>query len=397
MRTLFRPRVLLTILIVGALVALALWPETMAVTTATVTRGPLTVTIDEDGRTRVRDRFVVTAPVAGEVMRITLEPGDRVERGRTLLATIRPAAPVPLDARTRAELEASLRAGEAALGRISAEERRARTALTLIDQQVRRTEALAGAGALARETLEVQQAEQRAAVDAVRAAEFAVAQARQEVEAIRARLGAAPGASPGRTSSIVAPVDGVVLVRHVESQRVVAPGEPLIELGDAGAIEIVADLLSVDAVRVRPGTRVLIDQWGGDTVLEGRVRRVEPSGFTKISALGVEEQRVNVIIDVGNVPEEAGRLGDGFRVEVRIVMWEEPSVLQVPASTLFRSGADWAVYVVADERAVLRRVTLGQRGARDAQVIDGVTEGEVLVAYPPDTLTDGARVRVGAD
>jgi HlyD family secretion protein len=127
------------------------------------------------------------------------------------------------------------------------------------------------------------------------------------------------------------------------------------------------------------------------------VRRIEPSGFTKISALGVEEQRVNVIIDVDQVPEAAGRLGDGFRVEVRIVMWEEPSVLQVPASTLFRSGADWAVYVVADERAVLRRVTLGQRGARDAQVIDGVTEGEVLVAYPPDTLTDGARVRVGVD
>jgi HlyD family secretion protein len=395
MRALFRPRVLVTLLIVGALVALALWPETMAVTTASVTRGPLTVTIDEDGRTRVRDRFVVTAPVAGEVMRITLEPGDRVERGRTVLATIRPAAPVPLDARMRAELEASLRAGEAALGRVSAEERRARTALALIDQQLRRTEALAGAGALAREALDVQQAEQRAAADAVRAAEFAVAQARQEVEAIRARLGASTGTSAGRTSSIVAPVDGVVLVRHVQSQRVVAPGEPLLEIGDAGAIEIVADLLSVDAVRVRPGTRVLIDQWGGDTVLEGRVRRVEPSGFTKISALGVEEQRVNVIIDVADGPEAAGRLGDGFRVEVRIVIWEEPSVLQVPASTLFRTGTDWAVYVVTDQRAALRRVTLGQRGARDAQVLDGVAEGDVLVAYPPDTLTDGTRVRVG--
>jgi HlyD family secretion protein len=395
MRALFRPRVLVTLLIVGALVALALWPETMAVTTASVTRGPLTVTIDEDGRTRVRDRFVVTAPVAGEVMRITLEPGDRVERGRTVLATIRPAAPVPLDARMRAELEASLRAGEAALGRVSAEERRARTALALIDQQLRRTEALAGAGALAREALDVQQAEQRAAADAVRAAEFAVAQARQEVEAIRARLGASTGTSAGRTSSIVAPVDGVVLVRHVQSQRVVAPGEPLLEIGDAGAIEIVADLLSVDAVRVRPGTRVLIDQWGGDTVLEGRVRRVEPSGFTKISALGVEEQRVNVIIDVADGPEAAGRLGDGFRVEVRIVFWEEPSVLQVPASTLFRTGTDWAVYVVTDQRAALRRVTLGQRGARDAQVLDGVAEGDVLVAYPPDTLTDGTRVRVG--
>ena len=218
---------------------------------------------------------------------------------------------------------------------------------------------------------------------------------------MRARLGGqsaqgAPAAVPGRAQAIIAPVDGVVLVRHVESQRVVTPGEPLLELGDPSAIEIVADLLSADAVRVRPGTRVLIEQWGGDQPLNGRVRRVEPSGFTKISALGVEEQRVNVIIDVETLPAATGSLGDGFRVEVRLVMWEEPSVLQVPASTLFRQGDDWAVYVVTEDRAVLRRVTLGQRGARDAQVLEGLAEGERLVAYPPDTLTDGARVTVSA-
>jgi HlyD family secretion protein len=279
---------------------------------------------------------------------------------------------------------------------VEAEEARARTALALIDQQLARSAALAGAGALARETLEVQQAEQRASTDAVRAAGFAVAQARQEVEAMRARLGGQSG-PPGRAQAIVAPVDGVVLVRHVESQRVVAPGEPLLELGNPSAIEVVADLLSADAVRVRPGTRVLIEQWGGDHPLNGRVRRVEPSGFTKISALGVEEQRVNVIIDVEGLPAAAGSLGDGFRVEVRLVMWEEPSVLQVPASTLFRQGDDWAVYVVTEDRAVLRRVTLGQRGARDAQVLEGLVEGERLVAYPPDTLTDGARVAVTAE
>ena len=389
MRSLFRPRVLLGVLVVGALVALALWPETMTVSTVTVSRAPLMVTVDEDGRTRVRDRFVVTSPVGGEVMRITLQPGDRVERGRTVLAVVRPAPPVPLDARTRSELEAALRAAEAALGRVTAEERRAQTALELIEQRLRRTETLAQAGALAKETLEAQQSDQRAAADAVRAAGFAVAQARQEVEGIQARLGAATTGSAGRASSIVAPVDGVVLARHVESQRVVGPAEPLLEIGDPSAIEIVADLLSVDAVRVRPGTRVLVDQWGGDRTLDGRVRRIEPSGFTKVSALGVEEQRVNVIIDLADPPDE---LGDGFRVEARIVIWEEASVLQLPLSTLFRVGADWAVYVVDGDRAVLRRVTIGQRGATHAQVLEGVDEGVRLVAYPPDTLTDGARV-----
>jgi HlyD family secretion protein len=191
-----------------------------------------------------------------------------------------------------------------------------------------------------------------------------------------------------------APVDGVVLVRHGESQRVVAPGEPLLELGDPAAIEIVADLLSVDAVRVRPGQRVIVEQWGGEHPLEGRVRRVEPAGFTKISALGVEEQRVNVIVDFENSPDAFEPLGDGFRVEIRIVVWHEDDVLQVPLSTLFRVGDDWAVYEVVDGRATLRRVAVGQRATRDVQLLSGVAEGAILIAYPPDTLADGARVRV---
>src|SRR5690606_9886642 len=234
-------------------------------------RGPLMVTIDEDGRTRVRERFLVTAPVAGEVDRIRLEPGDRVEAGKTVLATIAPAAPVPLDARTRAELQASLRAAEAAMERLSAEARRAGTALALATRQLERSETLAAAGAMAAEDLEVQRATHRQAQEAARAAELAVAQAQQEVAVIRARLSTAPAAPPGGRQSILAPIDGVVLVRHVESRRVVAPGEPLLELGDPGAIEVVADLLSTDAVRVAPGARVIIDQWGGPQPLEGRV------------------------------------------------------------------------------------------------------------------------------
>lgn len=394
MKALLRPRVLLSIVIVGGLIALAFWPQATPVAMATVVRGPLMVTIDEDGRTRVRERFLVTAPVAGEVDRIRLEPGDRVEAGKTVLATIAPAAPVPLDARTRAELQASLRAAEAAMERLSAEARRAETALALATRQLERSETLAAAGAMAAEDLEVQRATHRQAQEAARAAELAVAQAQQEVAVIRARLSTAPAAPAGGRQSILAPIDGVVLVRHVESRRVVAPGEPLLELGDPGAIEVVADLLSTDAVRVAPGARVIIDQWGGPQPLEGRVRRVEPSGFTKISALGVEEQRVNVVIDFVD-PGAASALGDGYRVEVRIVTWEGDDVLQVPLSTLFRRGGDWAVYVVEDGRAVIRTVTLGHRGNSSVEVVDGLVEGQVLVAYPPDSLTDGARVTPG--
>ena len=244
----------------------------------------------------------------------------------------------------------------------------------------------------------MQQADQRTAVEAVRAAEFAVAQAAQEVAALRARLGAAGAVPGGGRVTITAPVDGVVLARHGESQRVVAPGEPLLELGDRAALEIVADLLSADAVRVRPGAHVFIDQWGGDHAIAGRVRRVEPSGFTKISALGVEEQRVNVLIDPvetdADTRDALARLGDGYRVEVRIVIWDSPAVLQVPSSTLFRVGSDWGVYGIDNGRAVRRRVTIGQRGARDVEIVDGLEEGTRLVAYPPDTLTDGTRVRV---
>lgn len=387
-----RPRVLVGLLVVAGVVALALWPTSVPVTTARVTRGPLTVTIDEDGRTRVRDRFVVTAPVAGELMRVTLRPGDRVERGRTVLASIRPAPPLPIDARTRAELEAALRSATAALGRTTADERRAMTAADLAAQQLKRSEALAAGGAISREALDAQRADRDTLQDAVQAAGYAVAQARQEVEGVRARLGLEGATSTGQVVTILAPVDGVVLVRHDESQRVVSPGQPLLEIGDPGAIEIVADLLSTDAVRVRSGSRVIVDGWGGAAPLEGRVRLVEPAGFTKFSALGVEEQRVNVIVDLDASSPAVAALGDGFRVEVRIVVWHEDTALQVPIAALFRQGDDWAVYVVEDGRASRRRVSVGQRASRDAQILEGIDEGALVVTYPPDTLVDGGRV-----
>jgi HlyD family secretion protein len=377
-------------LVVGALVALAMWPTSTPVETAAVTSGPMVVTIDEDGRTRVRDRFVVASPVTGEVLRIDLEPGDAVKKGQRV-ATVRPAAPVPLDARTRAEAEASVQAAEAARGRLPAERARADTALALANRELARVKSLAAGGAVAAEEVERRQADADAAAAAVRAAEAATAQGAREVDVARARI--APGRPTGARDVVVtAPVDGVILTRHRESESVVPAGDPLVEIGDPSKLEIVADLLSSDAVKVRPGSRVIVDQWGGDAPLAAHVRLVEPAGFTKVSALGVEEQRVNVIMDFDALPEAARRLGDGYRVEVRVVTWEAASVIKVPSGALFRSGESWAVYIVQDGRAHVRVVTIGERNANEAEVRAGLAAGDVVILYPPDTLADAARV-----
>ena len=392
LRLLRNPRLWTAGLVVGALLAIALWPRAVEVETAVVVRGPLLVTIDEDGETRVRDRFVLTAPVTGEVLRIDLRPGDRVQKG-TRLATLRPAAPMPIDARTRAEGEAAVRSADAAIGRLTAERSRAITLRDRLRRDLQRTRTLADAGALPREELEARQAELDAAEDAVRAAEYGVAQAEQEREVARARVAPVGAAGGGRDYAIVSPVTGVVLKQHRESQSVVPAGEPLLEIGDPAALEIVADLLSADAVKIAPGAEVLIDQWGGETVLRGRVRRIEPSAFTKISALGVEEQRVNVIIDFADPDEAAGALGDNFRVEVRIVLWQSASVLKAPPGSLFRQDGGWALYEVLEGRAALRSVQIGQRSDTDTEIVDGVGEGATVVVYPPDTLRDGEKVR----
>lgn len=384
-------RVLLGAVIVLALVAVAVWPRTTEVETAGLSRGPLVVTIDEDGRTRVRDRFVLTSPVAGELLRVALKPGDAVVKGKTTLAVVRAAAPAPLDARSRAEADAAVRSAEAAVGRVTAERQRAATVVGPAKDRLRRTAALAQAGAVAKEALEAQQAELDAAEESLRAAEFAVAQAAQELEVARARVSTPAADGAQREWVLVAPVDGVVLARHHESQSVVPPGEPILEVGDVRHIEIVADLLSADAVRVRPGSDVIIDQWGGADLLRGRVQRIEPAGFTKISALGVEEQRVNAIVEFDQGTTQP-LLGDNYRVEVRIVVWKADAVLRVPPAALFRRGDDWAVFVVEDGRARERRVKIGQRNAEAAEVLDGLTERDTVITYPPDTLVDGGRV-----
>ena len=384
-------RLLAAVLVVGAIAVMALWPETVEVDIAESARGPMRVTIDEDGQTRVTERFVVSAPVAGQLQRIRLEPGDHVTEGRTVLARVLPADAPLLDPRTRAEAGAAAGAARAAVGQAEAERNRAAATLAQAQSDLAQQRSLFEGGAVSRDDVETAETALKTAESAFRAAEFAVARARGELQAASARL--QRPASTARAVEITAPVSGVVLKRLRESEAVVAAGEPLLEIGTAGHLEIVADLLSTDATRVSAGDRVLIEQWGGGTALEGSVRRVEPSGFTKVSALGVEEQRVNVIIDLVDPGGAARALGDGYRVEARIVVWQDDDALKVPVGALFRRGDDWAVFVVEDGRARLRGVEVGARNNEDAEITGGIDAGQAVILHPPDTLTDGTRVR----
>jgi HlyD family secretion protein len=392
MRFLKNKKLIGGLLVVAAIVAVAVWPASMDVDVARAEQGPMQVTIDEDGETRVRHRFVVSAPVAGRAQRIELEPGDAVVRGKTILARLLPAESPLLDARSRSELTAGVEAARAAVGQAQAERNRTVEALARARSTFARQQELLKAGAISNDDLEAAETSVRTAEESQRAAEFTATRAEYELQLARARL-QAPQTS-GRSVDIVAPVDGVILKRLRESESVVPVGEPLLEIGDPKRIEIVADLLSTDAVRVSPGTPVLIDEWGGDHPLHGRVRRVEPSGFMKVSALGVEEQRVNVIIELEDPASAARKLGDGYRVEVRVIVWREDNVLKVPTGSLFRRADEWAVFVVEEGRARLRLVKLGQRNQTEGQIISGLSVGQIVVLHPPDTLTDDMRIVV---
>jgi HlyD family secretion protein len=393
LRLLKNRRVLISAAVIAGLVVIALWPSTIPVDVATVGRGPLVVTIDEEGRTRVRERFVVAAPVSGRVLRIELEPGDRVKRGQ-VVARVRAEQPPLLDARTRAEAQAALDSARAALGRARAEEQRARATLEQARREVTRVHELARNELTTAQQVDAREAEVRTAEEAANAAAYAVRASESEVQRAQARLAPSSPDTIGRVSAVPAPVDGVVLRRVRESETVVPAGDPLIEIGDPAQLEIVADLLSTDAVRAHPGARAMVEQWGGDEVLDAKVRRVEPSGFTKISALGVEEQRVNVILDFTDPAGAWKSLGDGYRVEVRIVTWEAADTLKVPTGALFRVGEQWATYVVDNGRARRVMLELGHQTSQEAEVTSGVAAGAIVVLHPPDTLSDGARVKL---
>lgn len=379
-------------LIVIVLVLLAYWafrPRPVPADFAAVERGTLQVTVEDEGRTRVRDQFVVSAPVPGRMERIALEPGDPVVAGKTVLARFQPTDPALLDVRTRGELEARVRAAQSAVGAARADRDRLRGELAFAQSELKRMQTIADA--VAQRDIDAAAQQVEALERAVQSAEFNVQTAQHQVELARASLVQTRG---GQTAAIplYSPVSGVVLRRLQESEAVVPTGQPFLEVGDAGEMEIVADLLSSAAVRVQPGQQVLIEQWGGERSLTGRVRRVEPSGFTKISALGVEEQRVNVIIDFDDSPDARPGIGDGYRVEVRIIVASRDNTLKVPSSSLFRHEGGWAVYRVEDGWAIRQRVELGQQSGLEAEVVSGLDEGQQIVVYPSDAIGDGVQV-----
>jgi HlyD family secretion protein len=367
---------------------------------APVVRGPLVVTVEEEGKTRVIDRYVISAPVAGFTRRIELDVGDVVARGQPLVV-MEPLRSDVLDPRRRAEAQARIAAAEAALQVAEQNARAAAAEADLAETELARLKRLYQARGTSREALDQAEAEARRTRAHLRSAEFAVDVARSELEAARTALRySAAEATPAADEQVVirSPVDGQVLKISHKSARVVGAGESLIEVGNPDALEVEVDVLSADAVRIRPGTRVLFDRWGGDVPLEGRVRVVEPAGFTEVSALGVEEQRVWVIADITSPPELWKRLGDGYRMEASFVLWEGERVLQVPTSALFRyrddRGNGWAVFVAQDKRARLRPVQVGHRSGLRAEIRSGLSQGEAVITHPGESVEDGVRLEV---
>ncbi|HJV02759.1 MAG TPA: HlyD family efflux transporter periplasmic adaptor subunit [Burkholderiaceae bacterium] len=392
-RTLY---ILLATLALAGLLVWSLAPRPVAVQVAGVTRGPFELTVDEDGKTRVRERYVVSAPLAGRIARSGYKAGDTVAAGQAL-AVLTPLAPALIDARTQQQLAERAGAAEAARARAQAGMARAQAALHKSESDLGRVRKLSQEGFLSPAQLEQADLDLQLARRELDATRQAVHVAEHDLATARAALQLSRSGAPGETWTVKAPIAATVLKVLQESEGSVALGTPLLELGNPADIEIVADVLSADAVQIQPGNAVRIERWGGPTVLRGQVRRVEPSAYTKISALGVEEQRVNLVIDIVSPAEEARGLRDGFRVEVRVVVQREADVLRVPVGAVFRQGEAWAVYLLDGDRARLRPVRLGRRNQREAVVLQGLKAGELVVLYPPDTLADGVRVRASQE
>ena len=383
----------------------AFWPKPTYVDMGEASRSAMFVTIDEEARTRVRDAYVVSAPIAGRLMRVDVEPGDSVVSGESIIARMMPALPSAIDMRTREQALAGVNAAQASLRVARADLNSAMANQDLAEAQLLRVRTLADTGTMSQAALDRAEREKRAADAAVDTARAAISMREAELASARANLigfaDAASGTGPaetngqtdGRAIPLTAPISGRILRVVEESETTVAAGQAILEIGDiSNDLEVVAELISTDAVQVSAGNRVIIDNWGGDTPLTGVVNRVEPWGFTKFSALGVEEQRVNTIIRFTSPLADRASLGHGYRVEARIVIWENPDALTVPSSALFRHEGGWAVFMVTGGRARLSIVELGRNNGQQAEILSGLAEGSRLILYPGPGLTDGARV-----
>jgi HlyD family secretion protein len=382
----------------GLAVAIALvmvvLPKPVAVDLERVVRGPMQVTVEEDGKTRVRDRYELTAPVAGTLLRVAARAGDSIRRGDVLARIVPLPAPL-LDARARAEAEARVQGAEAALQQARAAVARADEAERFAARDAQRQRTLEAAGATATQAREQAELLARTRSEELTAAHSGVRVAQSELALYRASLARLLGKAPNANSVVElrAPIDGVVLTVLRESEGPVQPGEAVLALGDPRALEIVVDLLTPDAALVHPGASVRIERWGGADPLRGHVRRVEPAAYTKVSALGVDEQRVDVVIDLDDPPERWSSLGEGYRIEASILIWSAANVVTIPASVPFRHGGGWAVYAVERGRAHLMPIDVGHRTDAQFEIRSGLRVGDQVVAYPGEQVRDGARVR----
>ena len=399
-----RSRLILTLigtLLIGGALAAAFWPRPVMVDLGDVTAGPMRVTIDEEGRTRVAEAYVVSTPVAGRLQRVEVDPGDQVFRGETIVAHMLPTNPAALDVRTREQALAAVQAAEAALRVARADLNAAIANSDLAESELARAEQLAESGTVSGAVRDRASREARVSEAAVETAEAAISMRQADLANARAQLigfddqglAAAIGSTRNDDIPLYAPADGRILRIMQQSETTLPAGAEIMEIGDVeGELEVVVDLISSDAVQVEVGDPVLVEDWGGTPALAGEVRRIDPFGITKFSALGVEEQRVPVTIAFTGPPDERLALGHGYRVETRIVVWQDAETLRVPASALFRTGDAWSVFAAEDGRATLRTIRIGRNNGIVAQVLEGLSPGDRVILYPSAAITDGDRI-----
>lgn len=383
------------LLLIG-LIAWGLRPQPVAIDISQVTAGPMRVTVDEEGKTRIRERYTVVTPLTGQMRRIELKPGDEVRPGHTILTVIEPADPVLLDARTVVTTKARVNSAKAFKDQSGQMLTKARVAVDFADTEYRRTKSSYEKNGTSEQNMKEAEMFLRTKQAELKAAQFAEQIANFELEQAEATLmqvspGNTAGAEPARMV-VPSPITGSVLNVFRESAGLVNAGTPLIELGDPKDLEVVVQVLSRDAVRIHPGAAAYLEHWGGEQPLRARVRRIEPAGFTKISALGVEEQRVNVLLDFVDPLESRATLGDNYRVEARIVVWESEKVIKVPAGALFRRNGDWAVFRVNYGQAKEQVIKVGHINPLDAEVLEGLQPGDLVVLHPGDRVKDGVQV-----
>lgn len=388
------------VLLIAAALAAAFWPRPVLVDLGAVTQGPMMLTIDEEGRTQVSEPYMVSTPVAGRLQRVEVSPGDTVVRGETVVAHMLPTNPAALDIRTREQARAAVTAAEAAVRMAQADLNAAIATRDVAESELARTRQLAASDLVSEAALDRAEGNYRIAITtvdtaaaaiAIREADLANAQSQllgfedpQLAEAIGAETADIP---------LYAPADGRILRILQQSETTLPAGTPVMEIGDvANDLEVVVDLISSDAVRVGLGDAVIIDDWGGETALSGVVARIDPFAITKVSALGVEEQRVPVTVALTSPAAERMGLGHGYRVEARIVVWQEAEAVQVPASALFRAGEGWAVFVDRDGVAATQPVTLGPNNGQSAQVLSGLDPGDQVILYPSAAISDGIQI-----